>query len=382
MLIRRSPVAFVALSLLFAAGCGASLESAPTSAPTTSTSFSSIVAPAPKPVAAPAVCDQLRTAATGTTVTVPAGDWIIGDCVVSGTGRAGVRVVAVNAAMSSGGVPSATKWSRLIGSLRCNDCDRWTFDGLAVEGDGSGTADPVFVVSMNGGEGWRWSRCDISNGVAPDGTRYGVRGVFNTYGPVKDWQLDACRVHDNGNTRPEVPDNNFDHLVYVNGADVDSNGRIGPNNSFFGNASGAAVKVGYGLDGAAPVGIRGVRVDGNAFRANSSPDGICGVLVAGASADTVVTRNRIDCAGGIDERTASAVALRSWPGGTRVTVTDNRITGTRNAGNVTKCGAFDAGAYDRSISVRVFGLETWAQVAPSSCAWWGITASGNVATPT
>ena len=319
------------------------------------------------PVRAASACTAMQTAAADTTVTLPSGTAGIGDCVIDGAGRSGVRVVGAGAGAT-----------RLVGSLRCNDCDGWTFDGLAVVGDGTAVgADPVFVVGMKGGVGWRWTNCDISNGVDGSGVRFAVRGVFNTFGAVRDWQLDNCVVHDNGNTRPTVADNNFDHLVYVNGADLDSNGRIGPGNRFFGNASGSAIKIGFGLQNGLPVGIRGVRFDGNEITRSSSPDGICGVLVAGGSAGTVVSGNRIDCTGGSDDRTRTAIALRDWPAGTAVTIAENRIAGAQYGGNATACGVVGSGSYDRAITVRVYGSGEWRQMPMTGCAWRGVTSGSN-----
>ena len=325
------------------------------------------------------VCASLQSAAAGGTVTVPAGTWNIGNCVVDGLGRANVTVRSQYQAQptSPGGTTSPT--SRLVGSLRCNDCDGWLFDGLVVEGNGS-LVDPTHVVAMARGNGWRWTNCELTNGVDAAGVRYGVRGVFNTWQEIRNWQVDHCWIHANGNTRPTVADNNFDHLVYLNGytSSLASNGRLGPGNVFEDNRSGAPVKVGFGVDASnLPVGVRGVTVEGNTLRNNGSPDGLCGVLVAGNSPDTVVARNTIDCTSTPAETTKTPVALRDWPSGAAVRIESNSMTGALNSGTPTACGSLVAGPYDQTISVKQWLPQAWFTISVGSCGWQGITSIGN-----
>ena len=352
----------------------------PTTVPVVTTPPTTVAPPAAAPAPeAPAnstydACSAFRNAPSGSTVVVPTGTWSIGDCRIDGRGRSGVTVRAESGTSSS-------RPSTLVGALRCSDCDGWLFDGIAVRGAGT-LADPAYVVSMARGNGWRWTNCDLSNGVDADGRRLGVRGVFNVWEWAQNWQVDGCRIHSNGTSRPEVADNNWDHLIYVNGfqSATSANGQIGPANVFENNRWGAPVKVGYGVSPSnAPVGVRGIRVTGNTIRANSSPDGICGVLVAGDSAETVVADNRIDCTDQPEDATVSAVALRDWPAGTPVRIERNTLTGSRGAGTGTGCGApVNGQAYDRSITVRQWLTGWWFTVGASSCGWQGITSTGNV----
>ncbi len=365
-------------------------------AATTSTTTSTTVAPtttvAPPTTAAPVTtppvsvvfdaCAALQNVAAGGTVTVPAGTWTIGNCVVDGSNRANVTVRSQNQAQPTSPTGTTTATSKLVGSLRCNDCNGWLFDGLVVEGNGS-LADPTHVVAMARGTGWRWTNCELTNGVNASGVRYGVRGVFNTWQEVRNWQIDHCWIHDNGNTRPTVADNNFDHLVYLNGytSSLASNGRLGPGNVFEGNNSGAPVKVGFGVDGSnMPVGVRGVTVEGNTLRDNSSPDGLCGVLVAGNSPETVVARNTIDCTSTPVEGTKSPVGLRDWPNGATVRIESNTMSGALNSGAPTACGSLAAGPYDQTISVKQWLPQAWITIGAGSCGWQGIISTGNSTT--
>jgi hypothetical protein len=327
-------------------------------------------------------CAALQNVAVGGTVTVPAGSWSIGNCVVDGSARADVTVRSQYQAQPTSPGGTTTPTSKLVGTLRCNDCDGWLFDGLVVEGNGS-LADPAHVVSMARGDGWRWTNCELTNGLDPSGVRYGARGVFNTWQEVRNWQIDHCWVHDNGNTRPTVADNNFDHLVYLIGYtySLASNGRVGPDNVFEGNHSGAPVKVGYGVDGSnMPVGIRGVTVDGNTLRDNSSPEGLCGVLIAGNSPDTTVARNTIDCTSMPVDGTKSPIGLRDWPSGAVVRIEQNAMTGAVNAGMATACGSVVVGPYDQTISVKQWFPQVRLTISTASCGWQGIAASGNTTT--
>lgn len=351
-------------------------------AASTTTVPTSLTPPASSVTAPFDVCGALQNAATGATVTVPAGTWGIGNCVVDGAGRANVTVRSQYQAQptSPGGTTSPT--SKLIGSLRCNDCDGWLFDGLVVEGNGSLT-DPTHVVAMARGTGWRWTNCELTNGVDAAGVRYGVRGVFNTWQEIRNWQVDHCWIHANGNTRPTVTDNNYDHLVYLNGytSSLASNGRLGPGNVFEDNRSGAPVKVGFGVDASnLPVGVRGVTVEGNTLRNNGSPDGLCGVLVAGNAPETVVRGNAIDCTSTPVETTKTPVALRDWPNGATVRIESNTMTGALNSGTPTACGSLVAGPYDQTISVKQWLPQAWFTVNAGSCGWQGITSIGNVTT--
>ena len=319
-------------------------------------------------------CAALRTAAPGSTVVVPSGSWSIGDCRIDGRGRAAVTVRSESGSTTD-------QPSTLVGALRCADCDGWRFDGIAVRGAGT-LVDPAYVVSMARGDGWRWTNCDLSNGVDATGRRLGVRGVFNVWEAARNWQVDSCRIHSNGSSRPGVSSNNWDHLVYINGfqSTTSANAQIGPNNVFENNRWGAPVKVGFGVSSTnAPVGVRGVRVTGNTLRSNSSPDGNCGVLVAGDSADTVVSGNRIDCSDQPEESTLSAVAIRDWPAGTTIRVEGNTLVGSRGAGTSTACGSpVNGQAYDRSITVRQWLTGWWFTVTAGSCGWQGISSVGNV----
>ena len=323
------------------------------------------------------VCDRLRQAPTGGTVVVPTGTWAIGNCVVDGASRAGVTVRSERAAAPTAGVGAT---STLVGSLRCSDCDGWTFDGLAVRGDGS-LVDPSHVVSMARGRGWTWVRCDLSNGVDDRGVTHGVRGVLSTWQDARDWRVTECRIHDNGNSRPGVEDNNYDHLIYVNGfaSTTSVNGQVGPGNVFERNRHGAPVKVGYGVDSSnLPVGVRGVRVEGNTIRDNTSPDGNCGVLVAGDSPWTVVAGNVIDCTLTPIETTTSAISLRHWPSGSQVRIERNTVIGAKNAGLANACGAVaSSGGYDHTVTVRQWLTGWWFTVPADACSWNGLTIAGN-----
>jgi hypothetical protein len=331
----------------------------------------------PAPSSAIDVCGQLRQAPAGSTVVVPTGTWSIGNCVIDGALRSDVTVRSERAAAPTVGVAAT---STLVGSLRCSDCDGWTFDGLAVRGDGS-LVDPSHVVSMARGRGWTWVRCDLSNGVDDRGVTHGVRGVLSTWQEARDWQVTECRIHDNGNSRPGVEDNNHDHLIYVNGfaSTTSVNGRVGPGNVFEGNRHGAPVKVGYGVDSSNfPVGVRGVRVERNVIRDNTSPDGNCGVLVAGDSPWTVVSDNTIDCTLTPTEATTSAISLRHWPSGSQVRIERNAVVGAKNAGLASACGSFvTSGGYDHTVTVRQWLTGWWFTVAADSCSWNGLTLAGN-----
>jgi len=274
--------------------------------------------------------------------------------------------------------------STLVGSLRCTDCDGWTFDGLAVRGDGT-LLDPTHVVSMARGRGWRWMNCDLSNGQDDRGVTHGVRGVFSTWQEARDWQITGCHLHDNGSSRPEVADNNWDHLVYINGfaSTTSANGRIGPNNLFEGNRAGAPVKVGYGVDASnLPIGVRGVRVEGNVIRGNTSPDGNCGVLVAGDSPWTVVENNTIDCSLTPEELTVSPISVRHWPSGSQIRIERNTVVGAKDAGVPNACGStVSSSRYDRTVTVRQWLTGLWFTVSPGSCSWNGLTIQGNSSAP-
>jgi hypothetical protein len=332
---------------------------------------------APAPSSVIDLCGELRRAPAGSTVVIPTGTWSIGNCVVDGALRSGVTVRSERAAAPTGGVAAT---STLVGSLRCSDCDGWTFDGLAVRGDGS-LVDPSHVVSMARGRGWTWVRCDLSNGVDERGVTHGVRGVLSTWQEARDWQVSGCRIHDNGSSRPGVEDNNYDHLIYVNGfaSTTSVNGRVGPGNVFEGNRHGAPVKVGYGVDSSNfPVGVRGVRVERNVIRGNTSPDGNCGVLVAGDSPWTVVSDNTIDCTRTPTATTTSAISLRHWPIGSQVRIERNTVVGAGNAGLATACGAVaSSGGYDHTVTVRQWFTGWWFTVTADSCSWSGLTIAGN-----
>lgn len=309
-------------------------------------------------------CASLRTAAAGSTVVIPSGSWDIGECLVDGSSRPGVTVRGTGATLS--------------GRLQCTGCDRWVFDRVTVVG-AAPAADPAYVVRMRGGTGWAWTGCDISNGTDANGTRYGVRGLFTTTDAVRDWRLQGCHIHDNGNSRPGVESNNYDHLLYLNGYNwtSSSNGLVA-DSTFSNNRYGAPVKIGFGLSNGAPTGIPGVTFTRNRMVNNSSPDGICGVNVAGNSPWTTVSGNTIDCTALPLERTRTAVALRSWVSGNRVTITNNTITGAHNAGRTTACGAAVSGAYDNAITVQShLPLQGSWQVRVSSCSWNGISSSAN-----
>jgi len=321
-------------------------------------------------------CAALRTATPGSTVVVPSGSWSIGDCRIDGRGRAAVTVRSESGSTTD-------RPSTLVGALRCSDCDGWRFDGIAVQGAGT-LVDPAYVVSMARGDGWRWTNCDLSNGVDATGRRLGVRGVFNVWEAARNWQVDSCRVHSNGSSRPGVSSNNWDHLVYINGfqSTTSANAQIGPNNVFENNRWGAPVKVGFGVSSTnAPVGVRGVRVTGNTLRSNSSPDGNCGVLVAGDSPWTVVSGNTIDCTLTPVESTTSAISLRHWPSGSQVRIERNTVIGARNAGLPNACGAVaSSGGYDHTVTVRQWLTGWWFTVPADTCSWNGLTISGNTTT--
>ena len=70
-----------------------------------------------------------------------------------------------------------------------------------------------------------------------------------------------------------------------------------------------------------------VRIERNTIRGNTSPDGNCGVLVAGDSPWTVVSGNTIDCTLTPVESTTSAISLRHWPSGTQVRIERNTVIG-------------------------------------------------------
>ncbi|MBM3663489.1 MAG: hypothetical protein FJW94_11515, partial [Actinobacteria bacterium] len=355
----------------------------PTTAPPTTappTTAPPTLVPSEPPSSQFDACGALQRAASDTTVVLPDGVWSIGDCRVQGGGRSGVTVRSGFPSSPTGASGSARTPPVLVGALACSDCDGWTFDGVSVRGNGA-LADPGYVVNMTRGNGWRWTNCDLSNGVDPSGRRYGVRGVFGTWEAARNWQVDNCRIHSNGSSRPTVPQNNFDHLVYINGFNtaVSANAKLGPGNVFENNRWGAPIKVGFGVSASnMPVGVRGVRVFDNTLRANSSPDGNCGILVAGDSLGTVLEGNRIDCTDLPDATTLNPILLWAWPAGTTVHIERNTIIGSGGSGVPTSCGARTGStAYDRSILIQQWLINWWITVNSNGCQFQGVTTIGN-----
>ena len=326
------------------------------------------------PASAPVpVCQQLATAPSNSTVVIPAGDHAVGDCLINGAGRTSVTVQAQYTL--NGPV------SRLVGMFQCTDCNGWAFDGIHVLGDAPDPVDPAFTVRMVRGNSWRWTNCNVSNAQGPDGKPYGVRGLFATTGELRNFRIDHCTFHSNGTSRPTVSTNNYDHLLYLKDSTYRTGGIVGPGNVFHSNSWGAPVKLGFGLSQGAPVGINGVTFTGNRLYNNVSPDGICGVLVAGRSPNTTLTGNTIDCTASPTTHTRSALAIRSWVAGDKVTLTDNTVSGAHNAGATTGCGTPVAGAYDNTVTVSSHWplADSW-QVHPSGCSTNGIVTSRNTTT--
>jgi hypothetical protein len=124
-----------------------------------------------------------------------------------------------------------------------------------------------------------------------------------------------------------------------------------------------------------------VTVTGNWLYNNISPDGLCGILVAGKSPDAVVTGNDVDCTAEPATSTRSPLAVRQWSIGDKVTFSNNTLTGAQNAGIATACGTPVSGPYDNSVSVisQLPSTTTW-QVRAAACSFNGITTSGNTST--
>ncbi len=110
----------------------------------------------------------------------------------------------------------------IIGQLSLSNADGWVLDGLSVTPAANASHEPV--VKMLGGNGWRWTNCEIFGGSS-----VATMSIGNWTGKIPtNFRLDHCFIHDNAGD-PGYTDNRSHNLYVFTVDEIPANGIIEDN---------------------------------------------------------------------------------------------------------------------------------------------------------
>jgi hypothetical protein len=224
------------------------------------------------------VCAALRSAATGGTVTIQGNHAQPIDLGVqpstAPTGRCQFAATASGVTVRTVGSPL------LLGELTISFADGWLFDGLAMTPSAGTDHNPLVV--MVGGDGFRWTNCDLSESGSAAELNIGTwTGAIPT-----NFRIDHCYIHDNPGS-PTSQDNQ-NHNAYIFTADGHPANGLIEDNVFVGAPRGWNVKIG-GTGLRPGEGSDGITLRNNTL-VNNRADG-ANLLISTDSDDVTVDHN-------------------------------------------------------------------------------------------
>jgi hypothetical protein len=246
------------------------------------------------------VCAALRGVPTGGTVTIQGNRSqpidLGSQASTAPRGRCHLAPAATNVTVRASGSPL------LLGELTMSSADGWLFDGLAMRPTAGTDHNPLVV--MVGGDGFRWTNCDLSDSQSFADLNI---GSWTDAIPV-NFRIDHCYIHDNpGSSTSQY---NQNHNAYIFTADGHPANGIIEDNIFVGAPRGWNVKIGG-------TGLRpGEGSDGITFRhntlVNNRPDG-ANLLISTDSDDVNVDHNVFVAQGSPGQKVVN-VELGSYTG--------------------------------------------------------------------